>query len=114
VSVNWELGCISLWDGDPGENCNDTDFDGDGPGCTELNNGFGKICGDRPNVGPGTDQLSYYAPRSLFTTKFAPNVCEEQNNNSGDGMVPLTATVSLQGCPQQGCQATACITVTPP
>jgi hypothetical protein len=114
VSVNWELGCISLWDGDPGENCNDTDFDGDGPGCTELNNGFGKICGNRPNVGPGTDQLSYYAPRSLFTTKFAPNVCEQQNNNSGNGMVPLTATVSLQGCPQQGCQATACITVTPP
>ncbi|MGD0179606.1 MAG: hypothetical protein ABSC15_07310 [Terriglobales bacterium] len=114
ASVNWELGCISLWDGDPGENCNDTDFDGDGPGCTELNNGFGKICGNRPNVGPGTDSLSYYAPRELFTNAFAPNACEKQNNNSGDGMVPLTATVNLPGCPQAGCQATACITVTPP
>jgi hypothetical protein len=29
-------------------------------------------------------------------------------------MVPLTATVNLPGCPQAGCQATACITVTPP
>ncbi|HXM63463.1 MAG TPA: hypothetical protein VN950_21555 [Terriglobales bacterium] len=114
ASVNWELGCISLWDGDPGENCNDTDFDGDGPGCTELNNGLGKICGDRSNVGPGSDPLSYYAPRKLFTNAFAPNVCEEKNNGSGDGMVPLTATVNLQGCPQQGCQATACITITPP
>lgn len=113
TEVVWQLGCISLWDGDPGENCNDSDFDGDGPGCTEINNG-GKICGARPNRGPGTDPLSYYAPRNLFTTAFAPNVCELQNNNSGDGMVPLTATVSLPGCPQQGCQATACITVTPP
>jgi hypothetical protein len=114
ASVNWELGCISLWDGDPGENCNDSNFDGDGPGCTEINNGFGKICGDRPNVGPGSDPLSYYAPRNLFTNAFAPNACELQNNNSGDGMVPLTATVNLPGCPQQGCQALACITVTPP
>ena len=114
ASVHWELGCISLWDGDSGENCNDNDFDGDGPGCTELNNGLGKICGNRPNVGPGTDPLSYYAPRNLFTTTFAPNVCEEQNNGNGDGLVPLTATVFLQSCPAQGCQATACITVTPP
>jgi hypothetical protein len=114
ASVHWELGCISLWDGDSGENCNDNDFDGDGPGCTELNNGLGKICGNRPNVGPGTDPLSYYAPRNLFTTTFAPNVCEEQNNGNGVGLVPLTATVFLQSCPAQGCQATACITVTPP
>jgi hypothetical protein len=114
ASVHWELGCISLWDGDSGENCNDNDFDGDGPGCTELNNGLGKICGNRPNVGPGTDPLSYYAPRNLFTTTFAPNVCEEQNNGNGEGLVPLTATVFLQSCPAQGCQATACITVTPP
>jgi hypothetical protein len=113
ASVNWELGCISLWDGDAGENCNDQDFDGDGPGCTQINNGF-KVCGNRSNVGPGNDPLSYYAPRNLFTNTFAPNVCETQNNGSGDGMVPLTATVSLQGCPQQGCQATACITITPP
>jgi hypothetical protein len=114
ASVTWQLGCISLWDGDPGENCNDSDFDGDGPGCTEINNG-GKICGDRANRGPGNDPLSYYAPRNLFTNEFAPNVCEEQNNNSGDGMVPLTATVSLPGCPAAGCQSTpACITVTPP
>jgi hypothetical protein len=115
AEVHWQLNCISLWDGDPGENCNDSDFDGDGPGCTEINNGFGKICGDRPNVGPGTDPLSYYAPRNLFTNAFAPNACELQNNNSGDGMVPLTATVSLPGCPQQVCVSTpACITVTPP
>jgi hypothetical protein len=114
TEVTWELGCISLSDGYSGENCNDVEFKGGGPGCTELNNGFGKICGNRSNGGPGTDPLSYYAPRSLFTSSFTPNVCEEQNNNSGDGMVPLTATVSLQGCPQQGCQATACVTVTPP
>jgi hypothetical protein len=113
TNVNWELGCISLWDGDTGENCNDSDFDGDGPGCTQINNGS-KVCGHRSNGGSGTDPLNYYAPRNLFTNAFAPNVCEPQNNGSGDGLVPLTATVSLQGCPQQGCQATACITITPP
>jgi hypothetical protein len=58
-------------------------FDGDGPGCTEINK-WGEICGDRSNRGPGTDPLSYYAPRNLFTNAFAPNACELQNNNSGD------------------------------
>jgi hypothetical protein len=112
AQVNWQLGCISLWDGDDGENCFDNDFDGDGPGCTQINNGA-KICGARANVGPGTDPLDYFAPRNLFTNAFAPNTCEQSNNGSGDGMVPLTATVQLNGCPQQGCQAIACITVTP-
>lgn len=112
TSVNWELGCISLSDGYSGEDCNDVEFKGGGPGCTEVN-GF-KVCGNRSNVGPGIDPLSYYAPRNLFTNSFVPNVCEQQNNGSGDGMVALTATINLAGCPQQGCQATACITVTPP
>jgi hypothetical protein len=114
TEVNWLLGCISLSDGYSNEDCSDVEFKGGGPGCTELNNGLGKICGNRSNGNPGTDPLSYYAPRDLFTSSFIPNVCEQQNNGSGDGMVPLTATVNLQGCPQQGCQATACITITPP
>jgi hypothetical protein len=113
TEVHWQLGCISLSDGYSGEDCSDVEFKGGGPGCTEIDNG-GKICGALPNRGPGTDPLSYYAPRNLFTTSFVPNVCELQNNGSGDGAVPLTATVNLQGCPQQGCQALACITVTPP
>jgi hypothetical protein len=113
ANVNWELGCISLSDGYPGEDCSDVEFSGGGPGCTQIDNGV-KVCGNRSNVGSGTDPLSYYAPRSLFTTSFIPNICETQNNGSGDGLVPLTATVSLQGCPQQGCQATACVTITPP
>lgn len=112
LQVNWQLGCISLFNGDPGENCFDGTGEG-GPGCTQINNGF-KVCGDRANVGPGSDPLSYFAPRNLFNNAFASNVCEQTNNGSGDGMVPLTATVQLDGCPQQGCQATACITVTPP
>jgi hypothetical protein len=112
LQVNWQLGCISLFNGDPGEDCFDGTGQG-GPGCTQINNGF-KVCGNRANVGPGTDPLSYFAPTNLFTSAFAPNACEESNNGSGDGAVPLTATVQLNGCPQQGCQATACITVTPP
>jgi hypothetical protein len=113
ANVNWQLGCISLSNGNAGEDCNDIDFVGGGPGCTQINGGT-KVCGNRSNVGPGSDPLDYYAPRNLFTNSFVPNICEPQNNNSGDGLVPLTATVSLQGCPQQGCQATACITITPP
>jgi hypothetical protein len=112
TEVNWQLGCISLYDGNPDEDCFNNDFEGGGPGCTQINGGT-KVCGARANVGPGTDPLDYFAPAKLFTSSFAPNVCEETNNGSGDGLVPLTATVSLQGCPQQGCQATACITVTP-
>jgi hypothetical protein len=113
TEVLWQLGCISLSDGYPNEDCDDVEFKGGGPGCTEINGG-GKICGALPNRGPGADPLSYYAPRNLFTNSFVPNVCEEQNNNSGDGLVALTATINLQGCPQQGCQATACVTITPP
>jgi hypothetical protein len=113
VEVSWQLGCISLSNGDSGEDCNDVDFIGGGPGCTQINNGF-KVCGSRANDGPGIYDLDYFAPRDLYTSQFIPNVCEPTNNGSGDGMVPLTATVNLQGCPQQGCQATACVTVTPP
>ena len=112
AQVNWQLGCISLYDGNPDEDCFNNDFEGGGPGCTQINGGS-KVCGARANVGPASDPLSYFAPAKLFNDAFAPNVCEETNNGSGDGLVPLTATVSLQGCPQQGCQATACITVTP-
>jgi hypothetical protein len=113
VQVNWQLGCISLYNGDPGENCDDPNPLGGGPGCTQINGGF-KVCGDRANVGSGIYDLDYFVPHSLYTNAFAPNVCEPTNNQSGNGAVPLTATVQLQGCPQQGCQATACITVTPP
>ncbi|HEX8816646.1 MAG TPA: hypothetical protein VF753_14200 [Terriglobales bacterium] len=113
VNVSWQLGCISLYNGDPGEDCYDSNPVGGGPGCTQINNGF-KVCGDRANDGSGVYSLDYFAPHSLYTNDFAANVCEPTNNGSGDGLVPLTATVQLQGCPQQGCQATACITVTPP
>jgi hypothetical protein len=112
TNVSWQLGCISLWDGDSGENCNDSDFDSDGPGCIQIN-GF-KVCGNRPDDGPGNDPLTYTPPKKLFTNTFAPNVCELQNNGSGDGMVPLTATINVQGCSQGTCTATACITITPP
>jgi hypothetical protein len=113
TNVTWQLGCISLYDGDPGENCNDNDFDGDGPGCITVSGGF-KVCGTRPNQGPGNESLLYNAPEKLFTNAFAPNSCEETNNGSGDGLVPLTATMNASGCPVAGCQATVCITVTPP
>jgi len=113
AQVSWELGCISLYDGNSGEDCFNNDFEGGGPGCTQIAGG-NEVCGHKANGGPASDPLSYFAPAKLFTNAFAPNVCEETNDGSGDGLVPLTATVSLQGCPQQGCQATACITVTPP
>jgi len=108
TQVNWSLGCISLYDGDAGENCNDLDFDGDGPGCTTLN-GI-QVCGARPNVGPGNDALIYAPPHKLFTTTFAPNSCELVDNGSGDGFVPLTASVNYNG---QNATQTVCITVTP-
>jgi hypothetical protein len=112
TQVNWQLGCISLYDGNPDEDCFNNDFEGGGPGCTEINN-QGQICGQRANQGSGIYPLDYFAPQKLFDNAFAPNACEPTDNGSGDGLVPLTAVVSLQGCPQQGCQATACITVTP-
>jgi hypothetical protein len=111
LTVNWELGCISLYDGGQGEDCDDQDFDGDGPGCTQIGNGA-KVCGARPNQGPGTDPLDYFAPKNLFTNAFAPNVCEEVNNGSGNGQVPLTATVTINS--QRITSNPACITVCAP
>jgi len=113
LNVNWQLGCISLYDGEAGENCNDSDFDGDGPGCTEIvANGLGKICGAKSNQSAGTDPLEYFSPRNLFTNAFAPNVCEPKDNHSGNGMVPLTATVTINGNPYTS--PPACITVCAP
>jgi hypothetical protein len=113
AQVVWQLGCISLWDGDPERTVTTRTSTVTGQAARRSTMGARSVA-TRPNRGPGTDPLNYYAPRNLFTNAFAPNVCEQQNNNSGDGMVLLTATVSLPGCPQQGCQALACITVTPP
>lgn len=111
--LQWQLGCISLWDGDPGENCNDADFDGDGPGCTEVSGNPFKVCGERPNGGPGNDPLTYFAPGKLFTNKFETNVCTP-NGNDGTGWLPLTVTMNNSQCPQGICEAQACIQIVQP
>jgi len=110
LPVTWQLGCISLSDGYPGEDCDDVEFKGGGPGCTQINNGA-KVCGSRPNQGPGTDPLDYFAPKNLFTNAFAPNACELTNNGSGNGQVPLTASVTINGTVYPS--NLACITVCP-
>jgi len=109
LPVSWTLGCISLYDGHSGADCfSDVGQNYDGPGCTQINGGA-KVCGSRGNQGPGTDPLSYFAPDTLSTNAFAPNVCEETNNGTGEGQVPLTATVTINQQPYTS--PPACITV---
>jgi hypothetical protein len=107
TQVNWSLGCISESDSS-GDFCFDNDFDQDGPGCTILPGGF-QICGARANVGPGTEPLTYTPPGKLYTDSFQANSCT--SNPGGDGLVPLTATITYNG---QSVYQTVCITVTPP
>jgi hypothetical protein len=109
--VVWELGCISDWDGGLLQNCNDTDRDGDGPGCIEVQGGR-QACGETPASGAGNLPLTYTSPQNLFTTDFQVNQCSGQNND-GNGYVQLTVTLQASGCFQNVCTATACIKVTP-
>ena len=105
TSILWSLGCISASDGN-GDFCFDTDSDGDGPGCTQLPGGF-TLCGALPNVGPGNEVLTYTPPTNLYLASFQPNACT--SSPTGNGMVPLTATVTYNG---SSASQTVCITVT--
>lgn len=114
---NLSLGCISL--GDSGENCFDDDFDGSGPGCVTVT-GLPEKCGaygqmETLNGSGGTVSAAatYTPPKVLNTGNFQANSCELIDNGSGDGLVPITATLQVSGCPVGGCQAVACITITP-
>jgi len=111
--VEWELGCISDWNGEPGEDCNDNDHhDGDGPGCIQIPNGK-QHCGEsQPLDAAGNLPLTYTSPQLLFTNDFKPNQCSGQNND-GNGYVQLTVTLQASGCFQNVCTATACVKVTP-
>jgi hypothetical protein len=105
TSVNWGLECNSTSDSN-GDFCFDTDSDGDGPGCTQLPGGF-QVCGARANVGPGNEVLTYTPPTNLYLTNFQPNTCTI--SPTGNGMVPITATVTYNG---NVASQTVCITVT--
>jgi hypothetical protein len=108
TDVEWDLGCISLSDGIHSA-CSSL-FNTGGPGCTIIN-GATTSC-DTDSEGPGDDSAAYTAPETLYTGVFTPNSCEATNDGSGNGQVPLTATVTLNG--ENPASATVCITVTPP
>ena len=113
ASVTWEVQCISDWDGDPGEDCNDTERggNGDGPGCIQAQGGQ-QHCGQaQPLTVDGNVPITYISPDKLFDNEFLANVCSNQNDD-GNGYVPLTVTLQATGCTQTSCVATACIKVT--
>jgi hypothetical protein len=110
TEVTWTMGCNSLSDGDSGETCHDSDFDGDGPGCISLN-GFTSCTGGESLGGAGNLTLEYTFPRTLGTV-FTPNSCEPTQNGS-NGQVPMTVTMSVSGCTLTSCTATVCITIEP-
>lgn len=110
--ISYQLYCISDWDGQPEGNCQDVDFV-DGPGCITPDGGF-QTCGERPNQGQasgGTTTVLYNPPESVSTQSFEPNQCA--NTDPHSSIVPLTASISAQGCPQGVCTTQVCITVTP-
>jgi hypothetical protein len=115
ATVEWQLQCISDWNGEQGEDCNDNDHhDGDGPGCIEVQGG--KLhCGQAQALDvPGNLPLTYISPQDLFTSSFKTNQCSGQAND-GTGYVPLTVALKAQGCPGNPptCTAVACVQVTP-
>jgi hypothetical protein len=113
AQVVWELGCISDWDGGFLQNCNDTDRDGDGPGCIQVP-GVRPACGQTPLQAAGNIALTYTSPQNLFTTDFQANQCSGQTND-GNGYVELTVSLTADGCPGNPptCTANACIQVQP-
>jgi len=114
TNVIWSMGCISLYNGNTidgiSEGCGILYPFIPGPGCTTVNGGA-PVCDDAGNPGPGDDPLVYTAPATLYTSAFEVNSCELTNDGSGNGQVPLTASVSYNG---NVATATVCITVTPP
>lgn len=114
TEVNWTMGCNSLYDGNSNEQCNnDIDFEGGGPGCISLPTLGLKSCqGGEALGGAGNLTLEYTFPAKLFED-FIGNSCEPVNNGSGNGQVPLTATMSVTGCTETSCTATVCITIEP-
>jgi hypothetical protein len=114
ATVTWSMGCISDWDGGPGEDCNDNDRDGDGPGCMQIPGGR-QHCGvSQPLDAAGNVPLTYISPRSLFTTKFQANQCSGKIDD-GNGYVELTVMLQAEGCPGNPptCTANACVQVQP-
>ena len=111
--VTWQLGCISLWDGIH-SGCANFDNNG-GPGCLEQSPTpcpTGLFANRPTDISiPGNDAASYTAPPVLYTGTFAANSCEGTNDGSGNGQVPLTASVTSGG---NQASVTICITVTPP
>jgi hypothetical protein len=112
--VQWQLGCISDWDGGQGDDCNDNDRDGDGPGCIEVQGGK-PHCGNAQQLDvPGNLPLTYISPQNLFTNSFKANQCSGQADD-GTGYLMLTVALKAQGCPGNPptCTAIACVQVTP-
>jgi hypothetical protein len=112
--VTWELGCISDWDGGFGDDCNDNDRDGDGPGCMEIPGGREHCGASQPLDAAGNIPLTYISPRNLFTTDFLENQCSGKTND-GNGYVELTVSLNADGCPGNPptCTANACVQVQP-
>jgi hypothetical protein len=116
AEVQWSMSCISDWNGEAGENCNDGERggDGDGPGCIEVPGGK-PHCGTSQSLdAAGNLPLTYISPELLFTTNFLANQCSGQIND-GNGYVALTVTLKAAGCPGNPptCTANACIQVQP-
>jgi hypothetical protein len=114
ATVQWQLGCISDWNGEPGEDCNDNERggDGDGPGCIQVQGGK-PHCGTAQALDvAGNLPLTYTSPQLLFTNDFLANQCSGQNND-GNGYVELQVTLNATGCQGGVCTANACIQVKP-
>ncbi|HXZ41361.1 MAG TPA: hypothetical protein VEG68_11535 [Terriglobales bacterium] len=107
TEVTWTLGCISLYDGDPGHACFYLD---DGPGCLTMPGGF-KKCGAYAQSALGNEPVTYTPPESLFTTAFQQNAC--QTTNQGIAQVPLTAAMTVNDTLYTTVPP-VCITITPP
>jgi hypothetical protein len=112
--VVWQLGCISDWDGVSQDgNCEPTKQDDfkDGPGCIMY--GRAKVCGAAGALTvPGQSALSYTPPLSVSTTDYLQNVCT-LNGDPKASIVPMNASMEVNGCPQGVCTTFACVTVTP-
>jgi len=112
--VVWQLGCISDWDGvSQNGNCEPTKQDDykDGPGCIMY--GRAKVCGAAGDLTvPGQSALSYTPPLSVSTADYLQNVCTLTGDPKAS-IVPVNASMEVNGCPQGVCTTYVCVTVAP-
>lgn len=112
-SLVWNLGCISDSNSNNQEDFCDSLHTAFGPGCIKDARG-GEVCNEQAVTLPAVPPMVVYTPPHMVSTAdYLQNVCTP-NGDPHASIVPIVVSMDVTTCQGGVCQATACVTVTPP